>query len=84
MEIAYGSNPRDPNSVANAAPNSLALNSSGFQENQPAGTVAGTLTATDPDNGDTLSIQLVNGQEAVQTPHFHSTSNGTLKTTVSL
>ena len=82
FEIAYGSNPRDSNSVANAAPITLTLNSSGFQENQPAGTVAGTLTATDPDNGDTLSIQLVNGAGGSANPHFNLLANGTLKTTV--
>jgi hypothetical protein len=83
VEIAYGSNPRDPNSVANAAPNTLVLNSSGFQENQPAGTIAGTLTATDPDNGDTLSIQLVAGSGSTANHLFSLESNGTLKTTVS-
>jgi hypothetical protein len=48
-EIAYGSNPLDPNSVANAAPNSLELNGTTIWENQPAGTRVGQLIATDPD-----------------------------------
>ena len=82
VEIAYGSDPRDPNSVANAAPNSLALSSSQISENQSIGTVIGNLTASDPDNGALLSYNLVNGQGDGNNSLFSLLSNGTLKSNV--
>ena len=61
-EIDYGSDPRDPNSVANAAPNSLELNGTSILENQPVGTLVGQLYATDPDANSSLSFTLVPGK----------------------
>jgi len=60
-ELAYGSDPRNPQSVPNSAPVSLDLNGSTILENQPAGTLVGLLLATDPDVNATLSFSLVDG-----------------------
>ena len=49
VEIAYGSDHRDPNSLANAAPDSLELNGSTFLENALIVGQVGELIATDPD-----------------------------------
>lgn len=45
----------------NDAPTALALSNSSVAENEPAGTVVGTLTTTDPDAGDTHTYTLVAG-----------------------
>ena len=45
----------------NDAPTNIALSSASVAENQPAGTVVGTLTATDQDAGDTHTFSLVAG-----------------------
>ena len=46
-EIAYGSDPRDNQSVANQAPTLLDLNGSSIAENSNAGSVVGILSASD-------------------------------------
>jgi hypothetical protein len=78
-ELAYGSNPLDANSTANASPTDLNA-SSPFQtpENQPIGTIVGQLTASDPDSKDTLTFTLVGDDNDNQ--HFAIETNGTLKT----
>ena len=53
-EIAYPSDPRDANSVANVAPDSLYLSNAEILENQPIGTIIGIFEGTDQD-GDDLS-----------------------------
>ena len=53
-EIAYPSDPRDANSVANVAPDSLYLSKAEILENQPIGTIIGIFEGTDQD-GDDLS-----------------------------
>ena len=45
----------------NEAPTSLALSNSSVLENEPVGTVVGTLTSTDQDSGDTHIYSLVAG-----------------------
>ncbi len=42
----------------NASPTSIALSNTAVTENLPLGTVVGTLSATDPDVGDTISFSL--------------------------
>ena len=49
IEIAYGSDPFDRESVANAPPSSINLEITNFIENLPLDSVVGNLTATDPD-----------------------------------
>jgi VCBS repeat-containing protein len=78
-EIAYGSNPLDANSTANAPPANLNVASSlQTSENQSVGTVVGQLTATDPDANATLTFTLVSGEN--DNHLFSIDSNGTLKT----
>jgi hypothetical protein len=78
-ELAYGSNPLDANSTANASPTDLNASSPlQTSENQPAGTTVGQLTASDPDSKDTLTFTLVGGANDNQ--HFTIETNGTLKT----
>ena len=79
-ENAYGSDPRDPNSVANVAPNLLELNGTSILENQPAGTVIGHLSATDPDPNTTLSFSLVDENAS----GLSLDANGTLRALASL
>ncbi|MCS5705318.1 cadherin domain-containing protein [Synechococcus sp. FGCU-3] len=47
--------------TANQAPTDLTLTSSGIAENSPAGTLIGTLAATDPDSGSSFTYDLVAG-----------------------
>ena len=47
--------------AANGPPTAVALSSSSVAENQPTGTTVGTLSATDPNPGDTLAFSLVAG-----------------------
>ena len=80
-EMAYGSDPRNPNSVANAAPNSLELNGSSILENRPAGTIVG-LHASDPDSNPALSYSLVDGNGSQDNSSFSLDENGSLVSTV--
>ena len=57
-EQAYGSDPLDPNSVANVAPDSVELNGTTVLENQPIGSLVGQLIGHDPDGNTTLYLQL--------------------------
>ncbi|MCT0216791.1 cadherin repeat domain-containing protein [Synechococcus sp. CS-1330] len=47
--------------IANEGPTDLTLTSTGINENSPAGTVIGTLAATDPDAGSTFTYALATG-----------------------
>ena len=48
-------------SASAAPPNQPQLDNASVQENQPAGTVVGTLSTTDPDPGETFTYKLVAG-----------------------
>jgi len=77
-EVDYGSDPRDPTSLANRGP--VDLNSSKslrIFENQPVGTWVGEVNATDPD-GDLISYHLIGGGN--NNSFFTLDQNGTLKT----
>ena len=50
-EIAYGSDPRDPNSVADTLPTDITLSHLEILENQPIGTIVGQFTVIDPTQG---------------------------------
>ena len=58
-ENVVGGAPATP--VGNRAPTGIALSSASVAENQPSGTTVGTLSAGDPDPGDTHSFALVPG-----------------------
>tara|TARA_B100000212_G_scaffold38589_1_gene24956 strand:- start:240 stop:1376 length:1137 start_codon:yes stop_codon:yes gene_type:complete len=81
-ESVFGSDPRDADSVANAAPSSLDLNGSGIMENQPIGAVVGLLQGSDPDANATLSYSLVDGTGSKDNPLFSLDENGTLSSAV--
>src|SRR5437870_2120023 len=49
-----------PAAVA-APPNQPTIDNASVQENQPVGTLVGTLSTTDPDAGETFTYQLVSG-----------------------
>ncbi len=53
------------NDVAeNSSPTSIVLSSSSINENSPLGAVVGTLSTTDPDEGDSFTYMLVSGNNA--------------------
>ncbi|MDA9120257.1 hypothetical protein N9J83_09005, partial [Opitutales bacterium] len=80
-EIAYGSNPLDPNSVANAFPNFLDLNGTTIFENQPIGTRVGQLIAHDPDSNALLAFSFVDGNGSDNNSLFVIDENATVRTT---
>lgn len=47
--------------IVNAAPTDILLSGGAVEENQPSGTTAGTLSTTDPDEGDTFTYALADG-----------------------
>ena len=66
-------------SNVNEAPTDVALSKSSVAENQPLGTAVGTLSATDPDAGDSASFSLVAGTGSVDNGSF-AISGNTLRT----
>jgi len=81
VEITYGSDPFDANSVANKVPNFLDLNGSSIEENQLAGTRVGQLLATDPDINSSLTFRFVDGNGSENNSLFIIDENATLRTT---
>ncbi|WP_431027700.1 S-layer homology domain-containing protein [Lysinibacillus sp. LZ02] len=59
----------------NEAPINLTLGSSSVEENKPANTVVGTLSATDPDAGDTFTYSLVSGSGDTDNGSFNISGN---------
>ena len=78
-EIAYGSDPRNINSIANTPPQSIDLNSSGLFENLPLGTSIGTFHILDPDPNSTHSLLFLSGNNVVN-QLFNIDQNGSLRT----
>ena len=64
------------------APTDLALSATSVAENQPAGTVVGDLSTTDPDAGDTFTYSLVSGTGSTDNGSF-TISGNQLKTAAS-
>ena len=50
VEIAYGSDPLDPNSLPNRAPSEISLSPDRVEENMPIGTMVGQLRTIDCDD----------------------------------
>lgn len=67
---------------ANEAPSTPTLNDDTVDENLPSGTEVGTLSATDPDAGDTHTFTLVDGEGSADNASF-SISGATLRTAAS-
>jgi hypothetical protein len=82
-EIAYGSNPWDAKSIANASPTDLTLSNHVILENQPAGTIVGQLIGSDPDANTTLDYSRVLGPGDQHNSYFVIDQNRTLRTTKS-
>ena len=79
-EIAYPSDPRDPNSIPNTAPIDLhATTSLMIAENLAVGSLIGNFSVTDP-NGDPLTFNLVAGQGDTGNQYFSIDDNGDLRT----
>ena len=82
-EAAYGSDPRDGNSVANTPPTALTLDNLQILENQPIGSVVGKFTVVDPDPNDMHRVVFNNLNENGSRNHlFTIDTNNTLRTAV--
>jgi len=78
-EIAYGSDPRDANSVVNHPPSDLLIEGGSVAENQEASTVTARFVGVDADEGDTLRYKLI-GQGNNSSLPFQLSPAGILKT----
>ena len=83
VELAYPSDPRDPQSVANTAPVSISYTGGNatIYENSANATVISQLIAVDPDANDTLSFSLVSGTGDTENGSFQISSGGLLVST---
>ena len=83
LEIANGTNPRDPKSIINQPPTSIELIGSSIAENAPKGSYVGQFHVIDPDANASIAYQLIPLQSTAQTLSYPFTleQNGTLKTT---
>jgi len=66
-------------SNVNETPTDIVLSNSTVAENQPAGTTVGTLSTTDPDEGNTFTYTLVSGSGSADNGSF-TISGSTLQT----
>ncbi len=83
QEVAYGSDPMDAASVANQAPNGIALDNSQIIENSPTGTKIGDFLVSDPDdtNGSgAYVVALVDGNGSTDNNSFAVGTDGSLRT----
>jgi hypothetical protein len=80
VELAAGTNPRNPKSLPNLPPSTLDLNGSSVLESLPVGSVVGKLSATDPDAHSTFTFSLVDGNGSAHNQKFSVDTNGTLRT----
>jgi hypothetical protein len=84
MEVNFGSDPNDRDSLPNKAPHELQLSDNRILENQPTGISIGTLSALDEDANDTHSFTFVDGNGSTHNSLFSIDANGTLKTSAVL
>ena len=61
--------------AANQAPTDITLSAGSIAENQPVGTVVGTLSTTDADVGDTFTYSLVSGTGSTDNASFTISGN---------
>ena len=84
-EIAYGSDPLDPNSLPNRAPSKISLSPNRVEENMPIGTMVGqlrTIDFDDPNGTGVYQYLLLSGGQ--DDGVFTVDQNGTLQTRVVL
>ena len=67
-ETAYGSDPNDEESIPNSAPTNIS-GSLSVSENAEIGSVVGTVSVTDPDEGQSFRYSLVSRPQG-QMPSF--------------
>ena len=60
----------DATTLVNEPPTDISLDSSAVEENQPAGTVVGTFSSTDPDSGESFTYRLVGGDGDAGNSYF--------------
>jgi len=84
IEVTFGSDPNDRDSLPNKAPHGLQLSDNRILENQPTGISIGTLSALDEDANDTHSFTFVDGNGSTHNSLFSIDGNGTLKTSAVL
>ncbi len=66
----------------NEAPAAISLSNQSIQVNQPSGTLVGLFTTTDPDSGDSVSYQLVNGDGGENNSDFVISGNQLLSAVI--
>ena len=79
-EVAFGSDPLDPDSLVNKAPTDLLLSNSRIEENLPVRSLVGNFFGFDPDGNSSLSYHLAEDNESLQNNLFVLKQNGTLLT----
>ena len=80
-EVAFGSNPKDANSLGNRAPTSLfTSNTLSILENLPAGEFLAEFNATDGESNSTFTYSLADGTGSGGNAFFSIDANGTLRT----
>ena len=77
-EISYGSDSLNPESVANVPPSGITSSLLKIQENDPAGTIVGQFSATDPDSKSVFSFYLTENN-TTDNQLFTIDSNGSLR-----
>ncbi|MDC1006258.1 cadherin domain-containing protein, partial [Opitutales bacterium] len=79
-EIAYGSDPLDPNSLPNRAPSEIYLSSDRVEENMPIGTMVGQLRTIDGDDPNGTGVYQYSFITHTGAEFFSLDSNGTMLT----
>jgi sulfatase modifying factor 1 len=79
-ELAYGSDPRDANSVVNQPPSDLLMDGGEIAENQEIGNLVARFIGVDADEEDTLRYKLIAPENNSSLP-FRLSPVGNLKTT---
>ena len=84
-EVAFGSDPKDANSLGNRSPLGLDFTgAAGIPENAPYGTVVGDFNSTDTDPNAILRFALVGGEGSTHNGLFSIHANGSLMTAAQL
>ena len=79
-EIAYGVDPKDPNSVPNQPPSDIKISNNSFLETVPRGFKVAYLSATDPDINSTHTFSFIDGNGSIHNNLFKIDQNHSLTT----
>jgi hypothetical protein len=80
IELAYGSEPKDSDALANSPPHSISLNNSNIFENHPSSALVGLFSATVPDLNSPLLFPLIYRNGSCSNTLFSIDHNGSLRT----